>query len=277
VLATTPAGCCRHRLRLARLPSFSSPASGLRNLAFASVTLKPAAAAAQDSKTLASVLRGERGERSRKLRNWGCAMTFASHFAVMTDAVSGVWGHPDGGRISSIYRRRWRVRPLLAFMIGNAAGSIFSRSRGRPRWPHSMRRLVSSVFLRMLLIRDAIANIGARHSVFSMSEIVFCRAGALVAGGTVPLVLKCTKRLYTADPDRCRRVRQTRPPPEFSAGASQPVIGLTMGCLQPICSRLPNKWTPASIGDSGYSALIGLLLLMSLPGIVGPILIETQN
>jgi hypothetical protein len=38
----------------------------------------------------------------------------------------------------------------------------------------------------------------------------------------------------------------------------------------------PRQPDPASISDTGYSALIALLLLMSLPGIVGPLLMRRQ-
>jgi hypothetical protein len=33
---------------------------------------------------------------------------------------------------------------------------------------------------------------------------------------------------------------------------------------------------PAAIGDAGYSMLIGILLLMSLPGIAGPLLMRSK-
>jgi hypothetical protein len=32
----------------------------------------------------------------------------------------------------------------------------------------------------------------------------------------------------------------------------------------------------AAIGDAGYGALIGMLLLMSLPGIAGPLLMRSK-
>ena len=49
----------------------------------------------------------------------------------------------------------------------------------------------------------------------------------LVAGGTVPLVLKCTKRLYTAELIGVGASVNTTAAGIF-AGASQPVIGLAM-------------------------------------------------
>jgi hypothetical protein len=33
---------------------------------------------------------------------------------------------------------------------------------------------------------------------------------------------------------------------------------------------------PSSVSDAGYGALIGILLLMSLPGIAGPLLMRSK-
>jgi len=103
--------------------------------------------------------------------------------------------------------------------------------------------------------------------------IVFAVLG-LVAGGTVPLVLKCTKRLYTADLIGVGASVNTTAAGIF-AGASQPVIALAMVAFSQVAAS-PRQLDPSSISDSGYSALIALLLLMSLPGIVGPILMRRK-
>ena len=50
-------------------------------------------------------------------------MTFASHFAVVT-TLSGVWGIPMVAHFFNISPAAAGA-PLLAFMIGNAIGSIF--------------------------------------------------------------------------------------------------------------------------------------------------------
>jgi len=96
----------------------------------------------------------------------------------------------------------------------------------------------------------------------------------LVAGGTVPLVLKCTKRLYTAELIGVGASVNTTAAGIF-AGASQPIIGFAMVAFSQFAGSAPQP-NPASISDTGYSALIGLLLLMSLPGIVGPILMRRK-
>jgi MFS family permease len=50
-------------------------------------------------------------------------MTFASHFAVVT-TLSGVWGIPMVAHFFNISPAAAST-PLLAFMVGNAIGSIF--------------------------------------------------------------------------------------------------------------------------------------------------------
>jgi hypothetical protein len=99
----------------------------------------------------------------------------------------------------------------------------------------------------------------------------------LVAGGTVPLVLKCTKRLYTAELIGVGASVNTTAAGIF-AGISQPVIGFAMIAFSQFgqLAGSSGKADPASIGDAGYEALIGILLLMSLPGIVGPILMRRK-
>ena len=62
-------------------------------------------------------------QRGANSANWGCAMTFASHFAVVT-TLSGVWGIPMVAHLFGISPSTAGA-PLLAFMMGNAVGSIF--------------------------------------------------------------------------------------------------------------------------------------------------------
>jgi len=101
--------------------------------------------------------------------------------------------------------------------------------------------------------------------------IVFTVLG-LVAGGTVPLVLKCTKKLYTADLIGVGASVNTTAAGIF-AGAAQPVIGFAMVAASRF-AETDAAQGPAGIGDAGYGTLIGILLLMSLPGIAGPLLMR---
>src|ERR1700676_5526523 len=91
-------------------------------------------------------------------------------------------------------------------------GGLYRKHRRRPR--NSKQTL-----------RDCRSN---RKSapVFRWRYVVFAALG-LVAGGTVPLVLKCTKRLYTVDLIGVGASVNTTAAGIF-AGASQPIIGLAM-------------------------------------------------
>jgi len=241
---------------------------GVANLAFASATLKPAPPA-QNNKTLRSILLAS-GRALTQVANWGCAMTFASHFAVVT-TLSGVWGIPMVAHVFNISPSAAGA-PLLAFMVGNAAGSIFL-GHAADRLAAALGTALAGIcLLRMLLIAMLLPPLA--HALgFLYVGIVFAVLG-LVAGGTVPLVLKCTKRLYTAELIGVGASVNTTAAGIF-AGASQPIIGFAMVAFSQFAgsTRQPN---PASISDDGYSALIGLLLLMSLPGIVGPILMRRK-
>jgi hypothetical protein len=103
-------------------------------------------------------------------------------------------------------------------------------------------------------------------------NVVFAALG-LVAGGTVPLVLKCTKRLYTADLIGVGASVNTTAAGIF-AGASQPIIGFAMVAVSQLAGG--GEHGPTSVSDAGYGVLIGILLLMSLPGIAGPLLMRSK-
>jgi len=94
---------------------------GVANLAFASVVLKPNPVS-RSTRTLGGVLAASR-QSLAQIANWGCAMTFASHFAVVT-TLSGVWGIPMVAHFFNISPSAAST-PLLVFMVGNAIGSIF--------------------------------------------------------------------------------------------------------------------------------------------------------
>src|SRR3981189_2290862 len=94
---------------------------GVANLAFASLAIKPDPVSRRP-KIMGSVLSASRRSLSQ-MANWGCAMTFASHFAVVT-TLSGVWGIPMVAHFFNMSPSAAST-PLLAFMVGNAIGSIF--------------------------------------------------------------------------------------------------------------------------------------------------------
>ena len=237
---------------------------GLANLAFASLALKPDPVS-HGTKTLGGVLAASR-QSLLQMANWGCAMTFASHFAVVT-TLSGVWGIPMVAHFFNISPSA-AATPLLAFMVGNAVGSIFLGHVADRAAAALDTALIRICLLRMLLI--ALLLPPAAHALgFLYVTVVFTALG-LVAGGTVPLVLKCTKKLYTSDLIGVGASVNTTTAGIF-AGASQPVIGLAM-----VLAGSGATPGAAAIGDAGYSALIGILLLMSLPGIAGPLLMRSK-
>src|SRR6202171_5550460 len=235
---------------------------GLANLAFAKVALKPDPVS-RSNKTLKSVVVAARQSLSH-VANWGCAMTFASHFAVVT-TLSGVWGIPMVAHFFNISPTAAGT-PLLAFMIGNAVGSIFLGHAADRAAAALDGALIRTCVLRVILIAMLLPPV-AQAFGFAYVIVVFTALG-LVAGGTVPLVLKCTKKLYTADLIGVGASVNTTAAGIF-AGLAQPVIGFAMLAASQV-SGSDAAHAAAAIGDAGYGVLIGILLLMSLPGIAGP-------
>jgi hypothetical protein len=163
------------------------------NLAFASVAIK-SDPVSRSAKTLRGVLAASRQSLSQAA-NWGCAMTFASHFAVVT-TLSGVWGIPMVAHFFNISPSAAST-PLLVFMVGNAIGSIFLGHAADKTAASLDTALIRICLLRMVLIAMLLPPVAHALGLLYVT-IVFAALG-LVAGGTVPFVLKCTKRLYTAD------------------------------------------------------------------------------
>jgi len=241
---------------------------GVANLAFASLALKPDPAS-RSAKTLGGVLAASRQALSQ-IANWGCAMTFASHFAVVT-TLSGVWGIPMVAHFFNMSPSAAST-PLLAFMVGNAIGSIFLGHMADRAAAALDTALVRICVLRMILIAMLLPPIS--HALGFLYVTVTFAALGLVAGGTVPLVLKCTKRLYTSDLIGVGASVNTTAAGIF-AGASQPIIGLVMIGVSQLAGSGAGHG-PGAVGDAGYGALIGVLLLMSLPGIAGPLLMRSK-
>jgi MFS family permease len=241
---------------------------GGTNLVIASMVLRPDPASHRD-RTMKSVLASSWGALGRGA-NWGCAMSFASHFAVVT-TLSGVWGIPMVAHVFNISPSAAGA-PLLAFMVGNAIGSIFLGHIADRMAAALDTALIRICLLRMLLI--AILLPPFAHALgYVYTGVVFAALG-LIAGGTVPLVLKCTKRLYTADLIGVGASINTTAAGLF-AGASQPIIALAMVAVSH-SSGIGTPNTAASVTDSGYAALIIILLLMSLPGIAGPLMMRRR-
>jgi predicted MFS family arabinose efflux permease len=241
---------------------------GIANLAFAKFALKPDPVS-HSNKTLRSVLAAARRSLCH-VANWGCAMTFASHFAVVT-TLSGVWGIPMVAHFFGISPSA-AATPLLAFMIGNAAGSIFLGHAADRAAAALDTALIRICLLRMVLIAMLLPPVA--HALGLVYVTIVFTALGLVAGGTVPLVLKCTKRLYTTELIGVGASVNTTMAGIF-AGLAQPVIGFAMIAAGGFGAADATQGATA-IGDAGYTALIAILLLMSLPGIAGPLLMRSS-
>jgi MFS family permease len=240
---------------------------GLANLALASVTLRPDSAP-HSRKTFKSVLLAS-WQALGASANWGAAMSFASHFAVVT-TLSGVWGIPMVAHYFNISASAAGT-PLLAFMVGNAFGSIFL-GHVADRSISLAGALIAICLLRMILV--ALLLPAFAHALGPIYVgAVFAMLG-LVAGGTVPLVLKCTKQLYTAELIGVGASVNTTSA-GLLAGLSQPLIAFAMIAASGLDPDGGQRLRAAA-DDRGYAALIGILLLMSIPGIVGPLLMRRK-
>jgi predicted MFS family arabinose efflux permease len=242
---------------------------GLANLCLASFALRPDPASRSD-RTIKSVLASTRHALAQPA-NWGCAMSFASHFAVVT-TLSGVWGIPMVAHVFNISPSAAGV-PLLGFMVGNAAGSILLGHMADRMAAALDNALIRICLLRMLLVAMLLPPL-AHLLGFMYVGFVFSVLG-LVAGGTVPLVLKCTKRLYTSELIGTGASVNTTTAGLF-AGISQPMIGFGMVAVSRHFSDGGASDGPSSVTDAGYGTLVGILLLMSLPGLIGPVMMKRK-
>jgi MFS family permease len=196
-------------------------------------------------------------------------MSFASHFAVVT-TLSGVWGIPMVAHYFNISPSAAGA-PLLAFMIGNAMGSIFL-GHAADRIGALDGALMAICLLRMVLVALLLPPLAHAFGLIYVGT-VFAILG-LVAGGTVPFVLKCTKQIYTAELMGVGASVNTTSAGIF-AGLSQPVIAVAMVAASGLGPQGSQSIRTAA-SDSGYAALIGILLLMSVPGLVGPLLMRRK-
>ncbi|UFZ04278.1 MFS transporter [Bradyrhizobium ontarionense] len=240
---------------------------GIANCACAFVALKPAAAN-YTGRTLNSVLLAS-WHALGSVANWGCALSFASHFAVVT-TLAGVWGIPMVAHYFGVSPSA-AGGPLLAFMVGNAIGSIFL-GHAADRTQSLDTALIRISLLRMLLVAMLWPFLAHTFGLLYVGT-VFAVLG-LVAGGTVPLVLKCTKHLYTAERIGVGASINTTSAGVF-AGLAQPVIAIAMMSASGLGADAGSSLRTVA-NDAGYSALIEILLLMSLPGILGPLMMRRK-
>lgn len=193
---------------------------------------------------------------------WGCAITFCSHFVVAT-SLSGVWGIP---MLMNAYGfdRTEASKPMLLFMVGTIIGSvglsiISDRTKSLLRW--LIIACVTRIML-LVLIAPSVGNALGPQSVF----ISFFVLG-LIGGGSMPLMLKTTKRVYSTAFIGVGSSFNTTIAVVMTA-LMQPVIGWLLnasGQVSPEASLA--RW-------SGYDTVIILFLGTSLLGIVGPFMMR---
>ena len=150
-------------------------------------------------------------------------MTFASHFAVVT-TLSGVWGIPMVAHFFNISPSAAGA-PLLAFMIGNAVGSIFLGHLADRAAAALDRALIRICLLRMGLVRNAAAAVRARLR-HRLCRRRLCRAGT-GRGRHRPAGVEMHQAALHRGPDRRRRVGNTTAAGIF-AGVTQSVIAFAM-------------------------------------------------
>jgi predicted MFS family arabinose efflux permease len=85
---------------------------GIANLVISSMVLRPDPAS-HSERTMKSVLASS-GRTLAHRANWGCEMSFASHFAAVT-TLAGVWGIPMVAHVFKISPSAAGA-PLLAFI-----------------------------------------------------------------------------------------------------------------------------------------------------------------
>jgi MFS family permease len=196
---------------------------------------------------------------------WGCALTFTSHFVVVT-TLAGVWGLPLVMYTFGIARNTASIC-ILAFMVANAMGSIVGGYIS-DRVSQLIKSLLLNCVLRITLLL-ALMPLLARNFGLAYGVLCFSLLG-LVAGGTIPLVLKSLKNIYSAR--------------FIGAGASinTTLAGIVGAVIQPLLGMVlagisENKSTITDPILGSYDMFVLILVLISLGGVVGPFMMRGKS
>jgi MFS family permease len=177
--------------------------------------------------------------RLRNRDSWGCATVFASHFASVT-TLSGVWGLPMVRDTLAVSKEQASTC-ILAFLVSNVVGSIVLGHMS-DRVANVRRALMWNCLVRAALLLTLLpALLSALGYTYAIA--CFCALG-FVAGGTVPLVLKSVRKLYSTE--------------MIGIGASfnTTLAGITAAVVQP---------------------LVGMLLMASATGVPGHLVYTAQS
>ena len=191
---------------------------------------------------------------------WGCALIFASHFVAVT-SLTAAWGVPMLMQAYGLNRTD-ATKPMFVFMMMNIVGSIaFGYLSDKIRkLPAAM---LFSCLIRTALLLMLVPHFGIRFD-FAFILVIFGALG-LVAGSMVPLILKYLKSVYAAE--------------HVATGVAinSSLAGIIVGFMQLVIGfALEASWTGLidengkHYSIDGYNSLMCILIIMSLPGIIGP-------
>jgi predicted MFS family arabinose efflux permease len=196
---------------------------------------------------------------------WGCALTFTSHFVAVT-TLAGVWGLPMVMYTFGIARNKASIC-ILVFMVANAIGSIWGGYIS-DRVKDLINTLLVNCVLRITLL-FALTPLIAKNFGFTYGVLCFFFLG-LVAGGTVPLILKSLKHIYSAR--------------FIGAGASinTTLAGIIGALIQPLLGLILLGFSDENARVSehaigGYDIFVLILVLISCGGFIGPLMMRGKS
>jgi len=205
----------------------------------------------------------------KNIPSWGCAIANASHF-VMVSILAGVWGLPMIAYTFNMDLVQ-AGQPLMLFMLGNVIGSILIGGL-IDKTKKIVAAMVGLFSMRLFLILLLIPQI-SKHLGFGFLLANFLLIG-VISGGVVPVVLKCVRKVYTAN--------------FMGTGASLsmtfagiltvgllPLLGVGMDFFA--VNNLENVAMAKTLGNDSFFFLVVFLTAVSLAGIVGALLISGKK
>lgn len=198
--------------------------------------------------------------------SWGCALAFAGHFASIT-SLSGAWAVTllsQGYGQTTIHA----ATLMMYFMVATVVGSIaFGRLSDVTKSLFRTLTWVSVVRTIGLILLAPLVGRGLLHTSPSWTLVLL----GLFAGGTVPLVLKCLKKIYEAKSIG------------FGGAMNATVSGLLMILAQPIIAGIAGceKCTGSEVqgmqfSDLGLNMVVAFLAGLSLLSVVGALLMRER-
>jgi MFS family permease len=198
---------------------------------------------------------------------WGCAGSFAAHFVAVT-TLTAAWG--SAMLMNAFNHPRADANlPLMCFMAANVVGSVLLGWLV-DRLPSCGQPLVAAAGARSLLLLALCPAAGLAGSLW-VACVLFSVLG-LIAGGTLPLVLRVLREAYT--------------PAAVGVGLAinLTLSGLATAVIQALMGwvfRLTWDGTVTSDGPVytalGYDLFMALLVAVSLCGLWTPLLLGVDS